>query len=340
MKKNKLFTCRLFFLLLVIIVGFWGCKKKGFSASAINGEISALEEFRAIKLKKSVDVSKSTINYFDVDSYDTSKFKAKDDGKPFKIVDYGPVDELPVEMKRPTIYVMFSHPVVPLGKLGDVVKDSLIMNIDPNVDGIFRWYGTKLLSFEPSQKYLPQRIYRISIAKETKSIFGKKIEGNRKFEFHTEFLDIANFHTGSTGEHRRNSLYEVPLKEAKKITINFTYPVNLDVIKDYLKVVSLGKEYAFNLSRPKKEKYMDDNYIQRSVVLNVKEKFNENSKVEITLLKGARSEKEFIGREKEIKKNFHTITPFKFKHYDTSSYSFPRSEKGDVNPVYLTFSIR
>ena len=158
MKKSNFIFFLLVFLLILNSCG----KFKLFKRFGIDKEADGLAEFRAIKLKKSIDVSKSTINYFDVDSYDTSKFQTKEDDAPFKIVDYGPVDELPVEMKHSTIYVMFSHPVVPISKLGDIVPDSPIMKIAPEINGVFRWYGTKLLSFEPTELYMPQREYKVS----------------------------------------------------------------------------------------------------------------------------------------------------------------------------------
>lgn len=329
----------LFIIFLIILSPSTTCKKMSFfllNINDLNEDVKKMDDFKALKLKKSSDTSNSTINYFDIDSFDSSAFQIKEDDSSFKVVDYGPVGELPVEMKHPTIYIMFSHPVVPIGKLGDVMTESNIIEVKPKVKGIYRWYGTKLLSFEPSEKYLPQRKYLVIINKDTKSLGGKKIEGNRKFNFNTEYLDIADFFPGK--KYGAYSLRDVPLPEAKKITISFTYPVNIDVIKKYIKVTSRSKNYKYSIKRPKKEKGLPDNFIDRTIILYVDDDFKEDSEVQVTLQKGARSEEEFIGRPTKIVKSFHTLTPFKYSYYDTYSWSFPRSDKGDVNPVYIVFS--
>ena len=51
--------------------------------------------------------------------------------EPFTVLDHGPVDELPAEVKKPTIYVVFSQPVVPLAQLGKVARSSDVMKIQP-----------------------------------------------------------------------------------------------------------------------------------------------------------------------------------------------------------------
>jgi len=336
-------------LIMLVSVLFFNCfdKKDKFGKSDSTEGVNAYEEFKSIKLKKNIDVSKSTINYFDIDSFDNKKFEIKEDDAPFKIVDFGPVDELPVEMKNPTIYVMFSHPVIPLSKLGEVMTESKIMSVEPKVEGIYRWYGSKLLSFEPSDKFLPQREYAVKISSEVKSLGGKKIEGEREFKFHTEYLKAADIHPGleyteeGFGEYDYESYdysyNDIPLDMAKIITVSFSYPVNLNVIKKYIKVISNEKEYDFSLSRPKAKNF-DENFINRTVIMNLNQTFQENSSFSVVILKGAKSEENYIGTVKEYKKTFHTIKPFKYNSYDIYSYSFPRSDKPDANPIYLSFS--
>jgi hypothetical protein len=99
---------------------------------------------------------------------------------PFTIVDYGPRDELPSEIKKPSIYVVFSQPVVPLAKLGDPIRESAgLFTVDPPLTGIYRWYGSKLLSFEPDTEHLPQQRYTITVSDQIKSLGGKSLQGER-----------------------------------------------------------------------------------------------------------------------------------------------------------------
>ncbi|MBN2443250.1 MAG: Ig-like domain-containing protein, partial [Spirochaetales bacterium] len=331
-KKGHLFSI-IFISLVIFSLSFTGCTTKQEAA-----EDTSIREIKPMEFKKHVDVASSSITYYDKNSElyasQTSTIQESDD--PFRIVDHGPAEELPVEVRNPTIYVLFSQPVVPLAKLGDVMTTSEIMSISPPVPGIYRWYGSKILSFEPSEKYLPQREYRVSIQKSLKSLGGKTLTGETSFRFHTEYLKIVDFYPGSPYE--GYSFSDVPLAEAKKITLTFSYPVSIDVIKKYITLTSKGKKYNFTLARPQNPDELDENYILRTIVLYVDEDFESDAEVIVTLGKGARSEVDFIGTPEEIRRTFHTITPFVYKEYSSYSYSFPRSEKGDANPVYLEFS--
>ena len=340
---------KILLILFTAVLLFSSCRKSEKAGSPTAGEESGEPQMlKPVELRKNVDLSESAIDYFDADKdaakYEAADFQAEDD-TPFAIVDYGPTEELPVEMKRPTIYVLFSQPVVPLARLGEVMTSSPVMKIEPEMSGIYRWYGTKLLSFEPDEKYLPQREYRVTVERDTRSLGGKKLAGKREFSFHTEYLDIVElgFGQGFITEYRDYSETGVPVAVAKRIMLSFSYPVNLGVIKNFLKVTSAGKNFQLTLSRLEDEKdldlaNLDENFLKRIVILNMKENFEENSPVFLTLLKGARSETNLLGRPDEVVKQFQTIRPFAFKKHRTYSYSFPRSERGDSNPIYLDFT--
>ncbi|MBN2531643.1 MAG: hypothetical protein JXB88_02060 [Spirochaetales bacterium] len=325
----SLFIFCLFILSLIIP----GCRTR----NDIEEE-KGIREMKPEEFKKTVSLVNSSITYYDKDSdiFASRESTIQESDESLEIVDYGPVEELPVEMRKPTIYVLFSQPVVPLARLGEIMTTSDIMTISPSIHGIYRWYGSKLLSFEPQDKFVPQREYRVSIIKTLKSLGGKTLTGKNEFTFHTEYLDIADFYPGSP--YAGYSFDNVPLDEAKKITISFTYPVTIDIIKDYITVTSNGKKYRFTISRPENKDELNENYISRTVVLSIDEDFNENSQVVVTLSKGAKSEADCIGRPDDIIKTYHTIIPFTYLEHTTYSYSFPRSERGDANPVYLEFS--
>ncbi len=177
-KMKKTYAVLMAFIAVVVLFGTIGCGKKveeAIGKDEYKRQEKKAREFQMFSLSQSVDVGKSSINYYDKSAVDTSEFEMAEDDKPFTIVDYGPVDELPYEVTHPTIYVMFSHPVVPLAKLGDPVTSSNIMKITPEVKGIYRWYGTKLLSFEPVGKYPPQHEYTVEIDAGITSLGGKML---------------------------------------------------------------------------------------------------------------------------------------------------------------------
>ncbi len=321
-----------------------------FAASCSSGAGSSLSKVAAqyggdvpeamsVSLKKSQDFGDSTINYFNIANYDNSAFAINETNEPLAITDYGPVKELPVEIKRPTIFVTFNQPIVPLAKLGDPASSSPFMSVKPKTDGTFRWYGSRLLAFEPAAALNSQRDFTITISENTSSLGGKKLGKPFSFAFHTEYLDFATVFPGLPGSDVIVDPEDAPPDAAGQITVSFTYPVNMNFVKDFLKLEAGGESYPFTVSRPiPKANEFDDAFMQRTVILNVTRPFPEDIDVVVTLESGGRSDREDLGRPDAVTRSFHTLRPFTYVDYDTYSYSFPRSTEGDSNPVFLQFS--
>ncbi|WP_455383490.1 alpha-2-macroglobulin family protein [Salinispira pacifica] len=292
-----------------------------------------------VSLKESQDFSESSINYFNLANYDNSAFSIAESNEPLEVTEYGPVDELPVEIKRPTIFVTFNQPIVPLSKLGDPAGSSPIMNVQPKTDGTFRWYGSRLLAFEPSADLLSQRSFTVTISEGTTSLGGKKLGKPFSFSFHSEYLDLASVFPGAPGANEIVDPEDAPPNAARTITVSFTYPVDMNFVKDFLSVTAEGESFPFTVSRPAKgEGDLDSAFVERTILLSVTKPLPENADVQVELAQGARSSANALGRPDAVSKSFHTIKPFTYVDYDTYSYSFPRSTEGDSNPVYLRFS--
>jgi alpha-2-macroglobulin len=315
---------------LIFVILLFGCKNdKSKLKLQFSKDAAALEELQTIKLEKSLDLSSKTVNYYETPPNIDTEGKITEDDTPLSIIDFGPVKELPEEMKKPTIYAVFSQSIVPLTKLGDPMTSSNIMKIEPDVKGIYRWYGTKLLSFEPTEALSPQREYKVTISNDVRSLGGKRITGDREFKFTTERLKILSYSPDYN---------DVPLPDAKKIKLVFSYPVNYDTVKKYIRIRSNNKNYDFRILPFPKDDKTSEEMKKMTLNMEVNEGFKENSDVEIILEKGLKSEENFVGTGEEIKKTFHTLTPFKYVSYDTYSYEFYDEANYGTNPVYLTFS--
>jgi alpha-2-macroglobulin len=331
--KQKIFIFLLF--LLIIMVGCSGDKTQEGLSSNSSENIDFTQTIKTIE-ESSINLTDLPVQYFpegDSKSTDISVFESDE---PFIITDFGPDGELPSELEYPSVWVLFSQPVIPLSKLGTPSNKSQILKIEPPLEGVFRWYGTKLLSFEASQKGLPQHIYNVSLSDQLMSLGGKSLSGTRGFSFHTEYLSIISADPGRGGIFDKN---EVPVSEASKITIHFNYPVNLEVVSKYLRVNSNNKNYKFTISRPKDpEGIKSKEELSRIAVLEIRGNFDENSTVLIKLKKGARSESHYIGTPDEQELSFKTYSSFVYTKSSAGSYSFPGSSKGDSNPIFLKFS--
>ena len=329
----------------IFLLVFTGCNREETPEDEGRSAETSPEESETGKIQSQLykdaaineDLASYDITYYEPGSVKTLAAPVKESDEPFQIVDYGPVEELPAEVSFPSMYVVFSQPVVPLQQLGEPVRSSDIMTIDPPLRGTFRWYGTRLLSFDADEKALPQHQYTVSVADDLKSLGGKVLTGQKTFSFHTEYLSIRDFFVGSVRD--SSGLDDVPLEEAKKIYIVFSYKVNLDVIKKYLSIEAGNRGYSFRIGRPEDpDNQLSAEFKERAVVLQVDGNFPQNTEVTVTLRKGARSEADFLGTPVSISRSFHTLRPFRFVEYDTYSWSFPRSREGNANPVYLEFT--
>ncbi|MDR1302212.1 MAG: alpha-2-macroglobulin, partial [Treponema sp.] len=266
-----------------------------------------------------------------------------DTGGPFTMVDYGPRGELPQEVKKPSLYVVFSQPVIPLAKLGDPVRweegapNPGLLTVDPPLPGVFRWYGTKLLAFEPDAASLPQRQYTVTVSERLRSLGGKALEGERSFWFETERLSVLHWRLGD-GEYSVRT-WDAPPEDARRMVFIFSYPVNLTEIRRWLRVSIRGGASGgipFQVSRPENP---DEGYeLDRQVLITVEEELPSDADVDITLLQGARSEEDWLGTRAEEVFSFHTLLPFKLDNVSVRSESSPRTEDSGTIPIMLEFS--
>jgi len=258
----------------------------------------------------------------------TTQGAVQETDEAFAVLEHGPVDELPAEVKRPTIYVVFSQPVVPLAKLGEVARSSDVLKIDPPFEGVFRWYGTKMLAFESDTDALPQKRYTVTVNQGLKSLGGKGLTGPNSFTFHTEFLAMLGLGVGDPKDFVNPN--DAPPAQAKTITVHFNGSVDARVTQPSLKLRAAGRDWPFTLA-PTSGRVTD-------LVLQPRDPLPENTEFHVVLEAGARSEANGLATEASQELTFHTLLPFTFLEGSTESYSFPASQKGDSNPVFLRFS--
>ena len=102
------------------------------------------------------------------------------------VVDVQPAGEVPAAVKYPSVYIQFSQPVVAVSALSEPYDTCEYMSITPPLKGVYRWYSTSLLCFEPSEPVIPQRKYTVTIPASVQAVDGTRISGMREYEFRTE----------------------------------------------------------------------------------------------------------------------------------------------------------
>ena len=255
----------------------------------------------------------------------------------FSIISYEPTGTLPNEVKNPSIYVQFSEPVVPLAKLGEPSDKSDVITIEPALKGVFRWYGTSLLSFECADEVIPQTEYVVKINPSVKSINGSPLTGMNSFSFKTEELKLVSVVPGygaakKLTEENPNAFVpyinddDVPVAAAGDIGVFFNYPVDVDVVKSSILVFDEDSN-TYNAAF---SKIKDAN----GILLTIKEKMPENKRIDIALKSGAQAQKGSLKTENDQIISYHTLLPLTLRNTNTYASSYGKYK----NPVYFYFS--
>jgi uncharacterized protein YfaS (alpha-2-macroglobulin family) len=151
------------------------------------------------------------------------------------IVKAGPVGEVANLAEANEIRVVFSEPMVALGKIPKVVA-APFFHITPTVSGTFRWSGTTTLIFTPDPKTpLPFATkFDVSIDPTAKAVSGKTLDRAYSFSFVTPTIRLL-----STSWFREGDRFN----GATVIALRFNQPVDAATIGPHLQLRT--KEHPF-----------------------------------------------------------------------------------------------
>lgn len=231
-------------------------------------------------------------------------------GDAFRVAEYGPTGEVPWQNVEGGIWVLFSDPVVPLSRLGEPLRESEAMRIEPPLAGIYRWYGSRLLSFEPGGALQPAMEYTVSLDPELQSLEGKKLAGMNAFRFRTPPLQMVEL--APSGR-------DVPPEACRELRVTFGYPVDLAVVRRFLRVEADGRSWTFSASyAPQTEE--DDLLARRALVLKLKRELPWDRDVTVRLRKGARPGRGNFGTLEDQALQFHTLEPLALRHSEVQDW--------------------
>jgi len=223
--------------------------------------------------------------------------------EPLTVVDWGPRGNYSSAIQRPSVYVIFSQPMVALASLGEQSSTSSIVSINPPIRGTFRWYGTSFLSFEGEEPCQSQQTYTITVAANAASLGGNRITGDRIFSFVTETLSIRNVTPGEEFRERTNFRFDnnnVPPEAARQISLLFNYPVQAADMNQYLEIFAGTAGRRFTLRQI-------DEY---KILAELAEAVPFETQVRIVLKRGARSRGGTRGTEADQTFSFRTPGAF------------------------------
>jgi len=156
------------------------------------------------------------------------------------IVKAGPVGEIASLAEANEIRVVFSEPMVAVGKIPKKLEVPWF-HVDPVIAGTFRWSGTTTLIFTPDPKVpLPFATrYTVTIDAGAKSaVSGKALAKPYRFSFNTPTIQLR-----STDWYRKGGKAEAPIV----IALRFNQPVDAETIGSHLQLRSVAHEFKVPL---------------------------------------------------------------------------------------------
>ena len=133
------------------------------------------------------------------------------------VVSAGPTGEVATLEEANEIRLVFSEPMVQLGRIPQPVRVPFV-TIAPAIPGAFRWSGTTVLIFTPAHdKPLPHATrYRVTVGTTARSVAGRQLAKPYTFEFTTPTVKLQN-----TRWYRKAGRYD----RAVVIALSFNQPV-------------------------------------------------------------------------------------------------------------------
>ncbi|HVD91607.1 MAG TPA: Ig-like domain-containing protein, partial [Vicinamibacterales bacterium] len=103
---------------------------------------------------------------------------------PLRVVSAGPTGEIRKADEGNEIRVVFSEPMVPLGRISQKLKPAFF-HITPDVPGVFRWSGTTILILTPARRLPLATRYDVTIDAAAAAISGRTLAAPYTFSFTT-----------------------------------------------------------------------------------------------------------------------------------------------------------
>ncbi len=147
-----------------------------------------------------------------------------------KVISAGPVGEVATLAEANEVRVVFSEPMVVLGRIPAVVSVPWF-HISPQVKGVFRWSGTTTLIFTPQPRLPFATTYDVMIGGEAASVAGNTLDHAYQFSFTTPTARLTN-----------TNWYRKP-DHAVVIALRFNQPVTPAAVLPHVQLRTLSRTF-------------------------------------------------------------------------------------------------
>jgi uncharacterized protein YfaS (alpha-2-macroglobulin family) len=251
---------------------------------------------------------------------------------PLEVLRYSPEGEIPV---APFISITFNQPMVPLATLEQLSAMDIPVTVEPELDGTWRWLGTKTLTFQSdSDLYdrLPKATeFKVTIPAGTTSQTGGVLAETVSFSFTTPPLALNQYYPTNDQQSEEPLLF-----------ISFNQRINADALMPYLSLTGNNKTYDLKLVGEEEYKenktiqwYVDNALEERYLVLKPAKTLALDTYYSLTVRSGAPSAEGPLLTQSDLSFGFSTYAPLKIDDYGCSWNDSPCQP---FEPLYIRFN--
>lgn len=227
------------------------------------------------------------------------------DDSVLSIIQTTPTGTLAVGDLRKEIVVVFNQAMVPLGVLPATVAP--VFEISPALAGKFRWYGSRVAAFVPSEPLRPGTRYSVRVPAGAQALNGMRLAESRSFEFATPALALQS----KSPYPGRNIDYSPTFR------LRFNYPVALAEIRRRVRLddgenVPFTAVYAQQRRTAAQAEHPDaERDRRRSILIKPSRKLKRDARVELRLPAGLKPEGGSNGLSAAVHLKYKTYGPLK-----------------------------
>ncbi|MGB3714436.1 MAG: alpha-2-macroglobulin family protein [Candidatus Promineifilaceae bacterium] len=251
---------------------------------------------------------------------------------PLEVLRYAPEGEIPI---APFLNVTFNQPMVPLTTIEDLALEDVPVNLIPELPGIWKWLGTKTLSFEYESDQIDRfpkaTQYRVEIPAGTESAVGGILEETVTWSFTTPPPTVVD-HYPSDGPHPLEPVLFIAFDQLiDSDSVLGTIDVEVDGQPQSLRLAS-DSEIEADEAVNRRVGYARDGYW---LAFRSTQPFPTDASVRVTIGPGTPSSEGPLVTEEEQSFSFYTYAPLKIDEHRCGWYD---GECPPLTPFYIYFN--
>ncbi|MGD8633915.1 MAG: MG2 domain-containing protein, partial [Anaerolineales bacterium] len=255
------------------------------------------------------------------------------DTGPLEVLRFAPEGEIPI---APFINVTFNQPMVPITTIEDLSESEVPVQVEPDLEGTWRWLGTKTLNFQYDSEFidrLPMATeFTVTIPAGTTSATGGVLEEQVQFAFRTPTVTMTTHYPYSNEPQPRDPLFFIAFNQRIEPQAVFdTIQVSVDGQQVELKLVD--REEAQQDERIKQ--LIENTHESRWLAFKATRLLPADVGVTVTVGPGTPSAEGPLLTESAQSYSFRTYAPLKIVNHGCSWYD---DDCPPLTPLFIEFN--